>query len=354
MSITGAADGPPYRLGVAIGDIVSGVFAAQGVLLALLARGRTGQGQLVDVGMLDSVAALLTYQAGIYFATGSAPRRIGNRHPTIVPYETFAASDGEFVIAVGNDEQWRRFCSVAGLDPDERFATNRQRVTALRRAEADSRRTFANRDAPIVDRPADRRRRAVRIGAGSGGSLHRSSTIGARDDRQRRPRHDRRSAAARHTGQAVRDAGFGPLGPADARPAHGCGLARGPGLECGADRRASRSTGHLRTHGNLGRQEAGVRNHRAGETDRRRAADAHRRGGARVRRVSRSDCRAVVPADRRRAQGRRPHVHRLHPRWQRAADVRPLRRRLHRAGARHHRDVSRRSSATPAADVAAA
>ena len=129
MSITGPADGPPYRLGVAIGDIVSGVFAAQGVLLALLARERTGQGQLVDVGMLDSVAALLTYQAGIYFATGSAPTRIGNRHPTIVPYETFAASDGEFVIAVGNDEQWRRFCTVAGLNHDERFATNRLRVT---------------------------------------------------------------------------------------------------------------------------------------------------------------------------------------------------------------------------------
>ena len=129
MSITGPADGPPYRLGVAIGDIVSGVFAAQGVLLALLARERTGQGQLVDVGMLDSVAALLTYQAGIYFATGSAPTRIGNRHPTIVPYETFAASDGEFVIAVGNDEQWRRFCTVAGLNHDEEFATNRLRVT---------------------------------------------------------------------------------------------------------------------------------------------------------------------------------------------------------------------------------
>src|SRR3984893_16187468 len=129
MSITGAADGPPYRLGVAIGDIVTGAFAAQGVLLALSARERTGQGQLVDIAMLDSVAALLTYQAGTYFATGSAPGRIGNRHPTIVPYETFAASDGEFVIAVGNDEQWRRFCTVAGLDHDERFATNRLRVT---------------------------------------------------------------------------------------------------------------------------------------------------------------------------------------------------------------------------------
>ena len=79
--------------------------------------------------MLDSVAALLTYQAGIYFATGAAPPRLGNRHPTIVPYETFAASDGDFVLAVGNDELWRRFCSVADLELGERFATNRQRVT---------------------------------------------------------------------------------------------------------------------------------------------------------------------------------------------------------------------------------
>jgi crotonobetainyl-CoA:carnitine CoA-transferase CaiB-like acyl-CoA transferase len=129
MSITGSTDGPPYRLGVAIGDIVTGMFAAQGILLALFARERTGAGQLVDIGMLDSVAALLTYQAGIYFATGAAPSRIGNRHPTIVPYETFQASDGDFVLAVGNDDQWRRFCAVAGLPDDARFATNKLRVT---------------------------------------------------------------------------------------------------------------------------------------------------------------------------------------------------------------------------------
>jgi crotonobetainyl-CoA:carnitine CoA-transferase CaiB-like acyl-CoA transferase len=129
MSITGSMDGPPYRLGVAIGDIVTGMFATQGILLALFNRERTGLGQLVDIGMLDSVAALLTYQAGIYFATGAAPNRIGNRHPTIVPYETFTARDGDFVLAVGNDEQWRRFCSVAELPDDERFATNQLRVT---------------------------------------------------------------------------------------------------------------------------------------------------------------------------------------------------------------------------------
>jgi formyl-CoA transferase/CoA:oxalate CoA-transferase len=132
MSITGASDGSPFRLGVAIADIVSGMFAAQGITAALFARERSGRGQLVDIAMLDSVAALLTYQAGIYFATGTAPARMGNRHPTIVPYETFAASDGEFVLAVGNDDQWRRCCRAAGLAAlaeDERFATNRQRVT---------------------------------------------------------------------------------------------------------------------------------------------------------------------------------------------------------------------------------
>ena len=131
MSITGDAGGPPFRLGVAISDIVSGMFAAQGIAFALLARERTGRGQLVDIGMLDATAALLTYQAGIYFATGSTPGRMGNRHPTIVPYETFAASDGDFVVAVGNDQQWRRFCGAIGLTEtgaDERFATNRDRI----------------------------------------------------------------------------------------------------------------------------------------------------------------------------------------------------------------------------------
>ncbi len=131
MSITGAAGGPPFRLGVAISDIVSGMFAAQGIAMALLARVRTGRGQRVDIGMLDATAALLTYQAGIYFATGLAPGRMGNRHPTIVPYETFPASDGEFVIAVGNDDQWRRFCGIIEareLADDERFATNSARV----------------------------------------------------------------------------------------------------------------------------------------------------------------------------------------------------------------------------------
>jgi crotonobetainyl-CoA:carnitine CoA-transferase CaiB-like acyl-CoA transferase len=131
MSITGPGDGPAYRLGVAVADLVTGMFAMQGILLALIARGRTGRGQHVDVAMLDSAAALLTYQASIYFTTGEPQGRMGNRHPSIAPYDTFAAADGEFVLAVGHDAQFARLCEVTGLEAlarDPRFATNAGRV----------------------------------------------------------------------------------------------------------------------------------------------------------------------------------------------------------------------------------
>ena len=133
MSITGPPDGPAYRLGVAIVDIVSGMFSAYGIAVALLARERTGRGQHIDVGMLDAVAAVLTYQAGTYFATGEAPGRLGNRHPSITPYESLEAADGELVVAVGNDQLWRTFCGVLDMDDladDPRFRTNKDRVNA--------------------------------------------------------------------------------------------------------------------------------------------------------------------------------------------------------------------------------
>jgi len=131
MSLTGPGDGDPFRLGVAIADIAAGMFAAQGVALALMVRERHGKGQFVDIGMLDSVASLLTYQAGIYFTTGRTPVRMGNRHPSIAPYDTVAAEDGTLVLAVGHDGQWRTFCQVTGLTSladDARFATNAGRV----------------------------------------------------------------------------------------------------------------------------------------------------------------------------------------------------------------------------------
>ena len=131
MSVTGAPDGPPYRLGLPIADMVAGMFAAQGITAALFERERTGRGQQVDVSMLDSVAALLIYQASGYFATGTPAGRFGNGHPSIVPYDTYEARDGQLMLAVGNDDQWRRFCTAAGLDDlaaDPRFATNPERV----------------------------------------------------------------------------------------------------------------------------------------------------------------------------------------------------------------------------------
>lgn len=131
MSITGATDGPPFRLGVAIGDIATGLFAVQSILAALFARERTGRGQRLDIAMLDAVTALLTYQASILFATGAAPARMGNRHPSIAPYDTFPAADGDFVLAVGNDDQFGRVARLLGdpgLASDPRFATNAARV----------------------------------------------------------------------------------------------------------------------------------------------------------------------------------------------------------------------------------
>ena len=133
MSITGPSDGPGFRLGIAITDIVSGMFAAFGVAMALLVRHQTGRGQFVDVAMFDAVAALLTYQAGIHFATGDSPKRIGNRHPTIVPYETLETRDDELVVAVGNDQLWKRFCGAIGLEElanEPKFTTNKDRVRA--------------------------------------------------------------------------------------------------------------------------------------------------------------------------------------------------------------------------------
>ena len=115
MSVTGDADGRAFRVGVAVTDMVAGLLASQGIVLALFARDRTGRGQQVDISMLDGVISLLSYHASIYLTTGEESRRVGNRHATIAPYDTFSASDGELFLAVGNDEQFQRFCRAAGL-----------------------------------------------------------------------------------------------------------------------------------------------------------------------------------------------------------------------------------------------
>ncbi|MDE0341252.1 MAG: CoA transferase, partial [Nitrospinae bacterium] len=131
MSITGEPDGPPSKFGASIADITAGMLAAQGVLLSLYHREKTGVGQMVDVGMLDGQVALLTYHANNYFGTGKLPPRRGNKHPSITPYEMYACKDGYFNLGVGNDSLWRRFCDAMGLGDikeDPKFAVNKDRV----------------------------------------------------------------------------------------------------------------------------------------------------------------------------------------------------------------------------------
>ena len=131
MGVTGEADGPPTRVGTSIADLASGLMAAQGILLALYARESTGRGQHVRVAMLDAVASLLTYNTGIYFASGESPTRRGNDHPSVAPYQTLRARDGWINLGVANDSLWARYCGAIerpDLRDDPRFATAPARV----------------------------------------------------------------------------------------------------------------------------------------------------------------------------------------------------------------------------------
>ena len=131
MSITGEPEGAPQKAGVPIADLMAGMYAAVAINAALRHREATGEGQSIDIGMLDTQVATLSIQGLNYLATGKAPARLGNAHPNIVPYQTFATADGDIILAVGNDAQFQRFCGFAGfpeLAQDERFRTNDRRV----------------------------------------------------------------------------------------------------------------------------------------------------------------------------------------------------------------------------------
>jgi crotonobetainyl-CoA:carnitine CoA-transferase CaiB-like acyl-CoA transferase len=133
MSVTGPPGGPT-KLGVPIADMASGMFAAFGVVSALLHRANTGEGQHVDTSMLGGQVALLSYQAAIYFATHEVPPTTWNAHPIVAPYQTFPTSDGFVNIAVGNDNLWKRFTGALGLEAlrdDPRFVDNAGRITNL-------------------------------------------------------------------------------------------------------------------------------------------------------------------------------------------------------------------------------
>ncbi len=131
MAITGPADGPPYKVGVAIADVIAGLYAANAIQAALLYRHQTGQGQHLDIALLDTQLAALVNVASNFLVSGQNPPRYGNGHPNIVPYQAFDAADKPFILAVGNDLQFAALCKIIGqpgLARDSRFATNPARV----------------------------------------------------------------------------------------------------------------------------------------------------------------------------------------------------------------------------------
>jgi crotonobetainyl-CoA:carnitine CoA-transferase CaiB-like acyl-CoA transferase len=131
MSITGPAKGPPCKVGVAVSDVLTGLYAAVAVLACLRAREQSGHGYAIDLGLLDCALAAQVNVAQAYLTSGTVPERQGNAHLQIVPYQLFATADGWLVLAVGNDGQWQRFCAAAGepaLAEDARFQKNSDRV----------------------------------------------------------------------------------------------------------------------------------------------------------------------------------------------------------------------------------
>ncbi|MCB1591040.1 MAG: CoA transferase [Alphaproteobacteria bacterium] len=131
MGVTGESDGPPMKVGVALSDIITGLNATIGILSALHHRERTGEGQLIDVALVDCTLASLANLAQYFLITGKIAPRLGNAHSTIVPYQAFQVKDGYIVVAVGNNEQFARFCRMIGKPAwaeDERFAKNKNRV----------------------------------------------------------------------------------------------------------------------------------------------------------------------------------------------------------------------------------
>ncbi|MCX2723422.1 CaiB/BaiF CoA transferase family protein [Roseibium salinum] len=133
MDLTGEPDGAPQKIGVAFADIFTGLYGVIGVLAALRRRDETGEGEWVDMALLDAQVSVLANQALNYFVSGRSPKRLGNAHPNIVPYQVFPAKDGHLIIAVGNDSQFRRLCGVLGLPAlagEPKFATNAARVAA--------------------------------------------------------------------------------------------------------------------------------------------------------------------------------------------------------------------------------
>ena len=227
MSITGERDGQPgggpQKAGVAIADLMTGMYSTIAVLTALTHRDRTGEGQYIDMALLDVQVAMLANMNSNYLASGQPPVRWGNAHPNIVPYQTFQTSDGWIIVAVGNDGQFRKFVEAGGrpeLANDERFATNPARVRHRDIARADPCRHGAPAGQAAMDRGAGSSRRAVRADQRSGRSVRERAGGGARHAGRSAASVGRHGQTGAQSDQYDRHAARSAVPSADARRAH--------------------------------------------------------------------------------------------------------------------------------------
>ncbi len=152
MSVTGEPEGQPQKVGVAVTDIFTGVYAATAILAALVQRGRTGEGQMIDMALMDVATSIMANQAMNYLATGTAPQKMGNAHPNLAPYAVFDCADGWIILATGNDGQYQRLCGLLGLADmatAPEFLTNADRIA--NRAGMTARLTTATKGWRMVD-----------------------------------------------------------------------------------------------------------------------------------------------------------------------------------------------------------
>ena len=237
MSLTGVPEGEPgagpQKVGVALTDILTGLYAGNAILAALAHRDRdgfrSGEGQHIDLALLDVQVACLGNQALNYLVSGTAPRRMGNAHPNIVPYQDFPTADGDMILAIGNDGQFARFCTIAGHPEwagDARFADNAARVRHRQRVDPAVAPGDGDTHHRRVDHRARKRRRPLRPDQRPRRGLRRPAGAGAGRAVRAAPSVRRHCPAGGQPDPAVGDAGRLPAGAADAGPGYRRGVAR--------------------------------------------------------------------------------------------------------------------------------
>ena len=244
MSITGQVgeDGEPYKVGVAIADITAGLYAAMSILAALRHRDASGEGQYIDVALFDVQLSWLANVASAYLVSGEEPRRYGNAHPSIVPYQTVRTADGWLMLAVGNDGQFGRLCDLLGrgrMGVRRAICLQRGACGASAGVDVEDRALFCTPDDRRLDRRTAVRRHSMRTCEQHTGGVCGSTVRGAGDGAVGPPPCCRPGSASRSGCEAERNAGADPLRPADARRAHGTDLAHRVGAYGRADRRAA-------------------------------------------------------------------------------------------------------------------